>query len=875
MKYRFYIFLLLAVMCGSLIACDPVVEVYGLRCESLEDPLAIDNVRPHFSWRLKSTEEGTSMSAYQLIVASDEASLNENDADLWNSGKVAASVPFGVEYAGHPLESRDFGYWKVRVWNQDGKVSDWSETASFGIGLLDAGDWEASACFIGAVQDDKDSESAPLLRRRIDYHPSDDGRVLLQVNSLGYHEAFVNGTAVSDAVLTPAVSQFGKRSLIVTYDVTDLMRAGENDLVLWLGKGWYQTHSWQVVPGGPYVRAQLDFVRHGGHDVLAVTDGGWMAAESDRRTFGDWFPHRMGGEIVDSRNALADLSAETLDGLDWRPVTVARIPDHAASPQMCELNAKVSRHHPVSVHRAGDDSFIYDMGRNFVGQTDVVMPVVEDGKKIALYYEDYYLKDYADFRDGEYSDYYVGNGKSEGVFSSKFNYKGYRYLKIKGLEAPLALESITLSPVMTDFEGGADFECSDEDLNAIYNMTHETLASLVLGGYMVDCPQIERLGYGGDGNASTPVLQTLFDVSPLYMNWIQAWADCQRENGDMPHTAPNPYSAGGGPFWCAFMIAASWQTWLNYGDERLMERYYPNMCRWLDYAESKCVDGLLKDWGGTEYRNWYLGDWATPKGINQTDPRSVDLVGNCVLSESYDLMSRIADVLGNEEDSGRFREKHERQNDLIHKTFFNPSDNTYATATQIDMAYPMLVGAVPQSCVRDVVSSMKKRTAETFKGHLATGLVGVPVLSKWAVREHEADFMYQMLKKREYPGYLYMIDNGATLTWEHWDGERSHIHNCYNAIGLWFYQALAGIVPDSSRPGYSHVRIEPQMVKGIDWVKASKDTPYGRISVDWKLDGDKFSMTVCVPAGSTATVVLPDGSSSELKSGKHHLKKRL
>lgn len=117
MTYRFYIFLLLAVMCGSFIACEPVVEVYGLRCESLEDPLAIDNVRPHFSWRLKSTEEGTSMSAYQLIVASDEASLNENDADLWNSGKVAASVPFGVEYAGHPLESRDFGYWKVRVWN--------------------------------------------------------------------------------------------------------------------------------------------------------------------------------------------------------------------------------------------------------------------------------------------------------------------------------------------------------------------------------------------------------------------------------------------------------------------------------------------------------------------------------------------------------------------------------------------------------------------------------------------------------------------------------------------------------------------------------------------------------------------------------------
>ena len=152
---------------------------------------------------------------------------------------------------------------------------------------------------------------------------------------------------------------------------------------------------------------------------------------------------------------------------------------------------------------------------------------------------------------------------------------------------------------------------------------------------MVDCPQIERLGYGGDGNASTPTVQTMFNLVPLYTNWMQAWVDCMRTNGSMPHTAPNPYAAGGGPFWCGFMIAGSWQTYVNYGDARLLERYYPFMQQWLEYVKEYTVDGLLKTWPNTDYRNWYLGDWATPEGIDQTDPRSVDLVNYCFVAVCY------------------------------------------------------------------------------------------------------------------------------------------------------------------------------------------------------------------------------------------------
>lgn len=267
------------------------------------------------------------------------------------------------------------------------------------------------------------------------------------------------------------------------------------------------------------------------------------------------------------------------------------------------------------------------------------------GQKIRISYCDF-LDENGEFRDPIYEDYYIasGTGTSE-VFSNKFNYHAYRYLKLTNLDKALELSSITVSLIHTDYSGESYFECSDKDLNKIHNMVQYTLRCLTLGGYMVDCPQIERLGYGGDGNASTLTVQTMFNLSPLYMNWMQAWADCMREDGSMPHTSPNPYAAGGGPFWCGFIITASWQTYLNYGDHRLLDRYYPYMQKWLEYVSSYTVDGLLKKWPDTTYRNWYLGDWATPASIDQTDSLSVDLVNNCYMSICYHTMSKIAPLL--------------------------------------------------------------------------------------------------------------------------------------------------------------------------------------------------------------------------------------
>lgn len=867
-----FLLLVFPLIAGMLSLCNcSSIEVDGLTCEMLTNPLAIDSTHPHFSWQMSGRKEGVSPAAYQILVATDPDRLNEGDADLWNSGKVMSSKSLFIPYDGNQLTSLSYAYWKVRVWDQEGKCSAWSAPAFFGVGILEEEDWSPEASFIGVTHTDDASEIAPLLRTDFQYERKAD-RILLHVNSLGYHEAYVNGDAVSEGVLNPAVSQFGARSRIITYDVTPYVRRGRNELVIWLGKGWYQTHTKAVIPGGPYVRAELDAVTSTGVETLAATGSDWKYAESGRRTFGTWHPHQMGGEIVDSRVPLHDLKPSTLDGLEWMDVITAEIPVHKATPQMCELNKVTDRIHPIEVFKTDEDSYIYDMGTSFVGFTEVMMPVVDDGKVIDLYYEDMCIKDMKSFRDKVYYDQYIGNGKTEGIFTSKFNYKGYRYLKIKGLKEPVPLDAITGSKIRTGYSVGSSFECSDNDLNAIYDMIHNTCHALTLGGYMVDCPQIERLGYGGDGNASTPTLQILGNMAPLYMNWMQAWGDSQREDGGLPHTAPNPYMAGGGPFWCEFIIAASWQTYLNYGDRRLMERYYPNMVKWIEYAENHCVDGLLKDWGTTDYRWWYLGDWASPVGIvDMTDPRSVDIVSNCVLSDSYYLMSKIAGVLGRDDDEKTYMEKHIRHNELIHRVFYDPSNSTYASGSQIDMIYPMLVGATPEICIDDVVKTLYDLTQEKYNGHLCTGLVGIPVMTQWSVREGQADFIYKMLKKKEYPGYLHMIELGATLTWETWEGDRSQIHNCYNGIGAWFYQALAGILPDENNPGYGHVIIRPQMIEGVDWVRAEQYTPYGNLGVRWEKKNGSFYMNVTVPVGCSATIYLPDGTIRNVTSGTYDI----
>ena len=204
--------------------------------------------------------------------------------------------------------------------------------------------------------------------------------------------------------------------------------------------------------------------------------------------------------------------------------------------------------------------------------------------------------------------------------------------------------------------------------------------------------------------------------------------------------------------------------------------------------------------------------------------------------------------MGKDSDAEEYRRRFDALSKNINERLFHPETCLYASGSQIDMAYPMLVGIVPEDLLGKVRDKLVERTETVYNGHLSTGLVGVPVLTEWATLAGECDFMYGMLKQHGYPGYLYMIDNGATGTWEHWNAARSRLHNCFNGIGSWFYQALGGIIP--TEPGYRRVVIDPQVPKGLEWVEVTQETPFGTIAVSRKGNDLHFE----IPVGVTATV---------------------
>lgn len=836
--------------------------VADLKCENLINPLGIDNTSPHFSWKLKGDGWKQGQTFYEIQVASDSLLLVDDKADLWNTGKVKSDASVMVPYQGKQLKSRSMCYWRVRAWNSKKKVSAWSPVARFGVGILDKNQMQGE--YIGSSAEGG-KICAPILRKKVRMTKGETA--ILHVNTLGYHEIYVNGEKVGEDVLTPAVSHLSKRSLIVTYDITPYLKEGENDLLIWLGQGWYKTTTFGAAYDGPLVKAELDVWRNGEWQVVAKTDRSWKGRESGYSDTGTWRALQFAGERVDGRILPKDLSSQTLDRLKWAPVVTVNVPDHIASPQMCEVNKIHDTLHPVSIKKLGDDTWLVDMGRVQTGWFEMRMPTLPEGHEITMEYSDNLTKEGEFDKQGE-SDIYISGGGSGECFRNKFNHHAYRYVRISNLPVGPKAEWMKSLQIYGDYKQAATFECSDADLNAIHNMIQYTMKCLTFSGYMVDCPHLERAGYGGDGNSSTMSLQMMYDVAPTFENWLQTWSDSMREGGSLPHVGPNPGAGGGGPYWCGFFVQAPWRTYINYNDPRLIEKYYSQMKEWFKYVDKYTVDGLLKRWPDTKYRDWYLGDWLAPMGVDAGNQASVDLVCNCFISECLLTMEKTALTLGKEEEAQAFALRRKQLNELIHKTFYRADEGIYATGSQLDMSYPMLVGVVPDALYDKVKENMIAITQQKHKGHIAVGLVGVPILTEWVTRNKEVDLFYQMLKKRDYPGYLYMIDNGATATWEYWSGERSRVHNCYNGIGTWFYQAVGGLRLDEAAPGYRHVFIDPQIPTGVTWAKITKESPYGEIAVRWELKDGRLNLQVSVPAGVTATVCKPKNAVSCQKDGK-------
>lgn len=854
MKTRTLLSLSLLLVVSTLRAA---LSAYDLRCEMLHQPLGINTTTPSLSWKLTLDHNGVRQSAYQILAASRPELLTEEKADLWNSGRVESSQSVWVPYAGRPLTSRSVVYWQVRVWDENGKSGDWARGARFSVGILDKTLWQGK--YIGMQREDRKVQ--PLLMSLFECLDT-KAPTFLHISTLGYHEVYLNGERVGSDVLAPAVVEFSKRHQAMTYDITGKLSEGRNDVVIWLGGGFYDNPKIVgVSEGGPYVLAQIDQQEASGEwKTLVATDDTWGARASgyyDDGIAGAW---AFGGELVKASELLPDFSIETLDAVAWESCATMDIPAQQITPMMCEPNHIMMEIQPKKVWRFDEKRWMIDMGQSIVGWTRIRLGRLRKGQRVVISYCDM-LGLNGDFEQGVFTDQYIASGEGEEYFQNKFNYHAYRFIKIEGLERQPQLADVAGMLVHTGYQNEASFVCNDKDLQAIHDMVHYTFRCLTLGGYMVDCPHLERQGYGGDGNASILAAQLQYDLYPLYRNWLQGYTDAQGDDGEVPHVGPAFWQCGGGPFWCAFIANAPWQTYLQYGDLRLLQWYYPNMKRYLDYAERYMPDGLLRvenRWPSTRRKDWFLGDWALPNEEHQTDTTSINLVNSCSMSWVYGIMSATAELLGKSDEASELKDKQTAINRRIHATYFNKKSATYAQGLQLDECFPLFVGAVPEELRQKVNNALKRETYERFDGHLFAGLVGVPIVTQWCTRAGNVQLMADMLRQHSFPGYLYMIDNGATTTWEHWNAQRSRIHNCYNGIGSWFYQALAGIEGDPAEPAYRHFFIRPQLPDSLSFVRATKPTPYGNIAIDWKRSASSFDLRLTVPAGTRATVLCPE-----------------
>jgi alpha-L-rhamnosidase len=896
---------------ASSVGCPAPTDgftVRGLRCEYLSDPSGIDVETPRLSWSLAPGADTRGQSAYRILAASTREILRGDRGDLWDSGRVASPRTTWVEYAGRRLASEERVYWKVRSWNDAGEASAWSETATWSMGLLQASDWSAS--WIGEGRPEDTAEGTPLpfpwLRKTFTLTETPE-RAVAYVNALGYYELSINGRKVDDHVLGPAVSDYSKRNLYVAHEVAEYLVPGKNVIALWLGRGWYVRGHPGVIHDGPLVRAQLHISMEGGETARIVTDETWKVRESPltplgRGTaFGDY-----GGERYDARRDLADWNQVGLDDSDWLAAAVFEPPRVVTAAQMVQPNRLVETLPAVRVDPYPEGTWVVDMGRAFTGWLEIRLPPIPEGATVKLEYSDQLEPDKpapstpaawglpvprfwgpppAARTEGQgeeppppwrrggnptilpntanQRDEVVGDGEAV-VFRSRFNYHGFRYVRVIGTDAAPAVSDATGYLIRTDYERAGDFTSSNELLNRIYEMTTRTYEALTLGGYVVDCPTRERLGYGGDAGTSFEMGMYSFSTGALYNRWLANWRDSQEPStGSLPHTAPNYYDqGGGGPMWGGMVVTLPWEMYLQYGDRNVLETNYPMIQAWLAYLDSETTGDLLLDHRSHAMprQEWnFLGDWVTPRGSfggAAEDPRPAQLINSIHHVYQLQVASRIADVLERQADVSEYDARADAVSKAIHERFYDPDEGFYLNGDSALQAFPLLTGIVPPELRQEVMESLEHTIRVRNEGHLDTGMHGTYFLIEYLMEADRNDLIHLMTNTEDYPGWGYMLANGATTAWEGWTGG-SHIHDTLISIGAWFTQGIAGIRSDGVSPGFERFVVEPSVVGDLTFARARYDSIHGEIVSDWRVEDGAFRLSVTVPPGTTATVVVP------------------
>lgn len=836
-----------------------MIEVVGLRFEYLAEAMGVDTPEPRLSWRIVGDEarRGLAQRAYEVRV---ERVVGEKRIGLWDSGKVASDQSVNVVYGGTKLESGWECRWRVRVWDEQGAVSAWSEEGRFVMGLLEPGDWRGEWICCGEAEDHKH-----IWYRKVVELDAKPRQAIGYVCSIGYHELYVNGQRIGGAVLTPGVTNLARRALYMTYDIAGALVSGRNVIGLWTGPGWARadgSYGKGVWKQSPMFRAQV----HVDGSPVVVSDGSWRCKVSCSENIGLWKgggEGTYGGERIDGRLEEADWNSVELDDSNWASAAVGSQSVELSSA-VFEPDRRVQTLRPVAIEKR-DGAWRVDFGRNFTGWFEVDLRGGREGEVVKIHTANRLEETLEYDQESEF----IFGASGTGRFCHRFNWMAGRWVTLHGLSVEPRVEDIRGYIVSNDRQRYGQFECSNGLLNAIYETDLRTYQANTVNGAVMDCPHRERYGYGEVALACTwGCAIPNFESAAMYTKVSRDWCDVQSDDGMVNTIAPQPYSGAGGTLWSSAPITLTWECYRAYGDRRLLARAYPVFKRWLDYLNrAVTADGVLMPYARVSR---FLGDWATPHGNEYGDLPEAQLFNNCVYA--YDLMVSVqaATILGHDEDAQLYQQRLDQLRKSVHEHFYRPDTGRYGDGRQMAMLFPLYVRVTPESLRQKVRDGFLADLNE--KGYMDTGSPGLPILFKCVVEDWaEPEVLYAAMTRTAYPSYGFFLARQESTWPEYWevDGIASRIHTCYTSVAGYFMKGLGGIGPHPDVAGMQHVVIRPWLATALAYSRARTASLYGVIESNMKRVGGQLVLEVVIPGNSCATVHLRGATTKSVsESGK-------
>jgi alpha-L-rhamnosidase len=848
------------------------IQVQRLICEYRDRPMGIDHPAPRLSWTLESSVRAQRQTAYRVLVARSVKALQSHHGDLWDSGKVESNQSVNIMYAGDRLVSGQCCFWKVKVWDKDGVPSDWSAPSSWEMGLLKTSDWKGRWINDGKLLPEKDTDfyrddPAPLFRREFKLSgPVRSAR--LYISALGYIHTRLNGRAVSDHHLEPLWTLPNKRVFYNVHDVSKNLEQGDNCLGITLGNGWYNPlplRMWgrvnlrQRLPvGRPQFIAQLLIEYTDGSRELLLSDSTWKVTPGPILSNSIYL-----GEKVDARKSVNGWDRPGLDDRTWNSARIAPAPEGTLQAQLLPPIKVTTSVKPVRITEPSDGVYIVDMGQNFGGWARFTFNVPE-GTQITmrygeLLYENGTLNPMTSVcgqikrdktpEDGSpavawQADTYIARGGGSETYTPLFTFHAFRYIEITGLPTRSSLDEVEGLRMNCAVEPVGSFSCSNDLFNRIQTMCQWTFLSNLFG-VQSDCPHRERFGYGGDLVTTSDAFMLNYDMANFYAKAARDWQDSALPDGMLTDTAPSVGIQYCGVGWAMAHPHLQVQLYRYYADRRTIEEQYPTSKRWLELVRSQNADHIVQQ-GLDDHE-------ALEK--EESPPMITPLY-----CESARMLSSLARILGKEEEAEDYDRLAEDIRKVYVEKFLAPGTGVVASGIQSVQAFALFLDMLPPDERSAALAHLVRDIADKHNGHLTTGIFGTRYMLDVLSREGRPEVVNDMVNLRDFPGWGYMLEQGATTLWEHWkfsDNTFSHNHPMFGSVSQWFYNWLGGIEPTVDSVGFDKFTFQPQFLEGLDWVRCTYRSVRGPITCDWKRQGDRVAMDLQVPVNTSAMLVLP------------------